>query len=323
MNCDPLRVPMILPSAAAMLCACATMAPEPDHPVWCPVTVQFENRSSNLLRLSLDGNPVPSVSRVGERRSYSMPYPSSSEAGCRRSSVEITARPVQPGGAPGWFIPVVSPEGGVFEYHQRAPIRIMPHRVAQAMPLFGVRMIQTRYDAVVSAYIDDATTAEPVNTTEFELLLRRVARLELEAARSQREIAGYQASLRELSERLVAEQAARTSAEHELDTMRSLLAQAQRDNLQLEDTLRRELEQGRLSTSSMNWVIHNASQAVVEHKESVCGAMLSTGVNAALDVVEFGANISLLAKIAIKGARRFVGRLAAPYFDELVNRMCA
>src|SRR4051812_15914988 len=140
MNRDPIRAPLVLPAAAVLFCACATMPPEPDHPVWCPVTVHFENRSSNLLRLSLDGNPVPSVSRVGERRNYTLPYPSSSAAGCTRSSVEITARPVQPGGAPGWFIPVVSPEGGAFEYHQRAPIRLVPRRVAQPVPFLGLRM---------------------------------------------------------------------------------------------------------------------------------------------------------------------------------------
>ena len=39
--------------------------------------------------------------------------------------------------------------------------------------------------------------------------------------------------------------------------------------------------------------------------------------------VEYGANVSLLTKIAIKGARHFVGRIAGHYFDELVTPMCA
>src|SRR5262249_42532134 len=98
-------------SAAVLLCACATLGPEPAHAVMCSVTVHFENRTGYLFRLAIDDMPVRSIARSASTANYRFAYRGASDGLCYRTSVELTARAVRQNGAPGWFVPLVNADG--------------------------------------------------------------------------------------------------------------------------------------------------------------------------------------------------------------------
>lgn len=311
-------------SSAVLLCACATLGPEPAHAVMCPVTVHFENRTGYLFRLAIDDMPVRSIARGASTANYRFAYRGASDGLCHRTSVELTARAVRQNGAPGWFVPLVNADGGSFQYRVRAQIQPRPVRgVTRRVPFFGVAIADVELEGVASVSIDDMTVSEPVEVSELELLLRQTARLEADLDRSRREIAGYQATVRQLGERIVAEHAARVGAERDLETARALLAEADARNVQLEAQVRADLERGRLTPSAVQWAVQTTAEAVRAHRGSLCSDVLRTGGDVAIDLAESIMKLSPYAQAGIKILRWGIGRFAGEYVDELVNGVCS